>query len=156
MTVLSLDEPLKRAATNDHNKVLAELRLLVRQQRFLALPRADQDSSLILCRWWTGGYADVIALHSEHDAEVQRFAQMSPQLTQSGRLWWRDRGPARAIIGIVREIGPPNLDCIPLRLHPSTVNTPQPMSDVVDIATANSAAMERHGRQRTRTVHYGQ
>lgn len=97
------------------------LQWLVRGGRFIAVPSTN-EKQLEFCRWWTGDYADKLIIRGEHDAELQRFADVDRNQPVQGRLVRRDRRTVVAIPEIVRTWGRPAPDSCPLRLSLSRVD----------------------------------
>jgi hypothetical protein len=80
---------------------------------FTPWPRVSEDEPLWLCRWWTGGYADLVVLDSPHVATLLRLADADPcrpqQLARTATL------PRNGDPGTVLEAA--------LRLDPPTANS---------------------------------
>lgn len=71
-----------------------------------AVPRAE-GAPVELCRWWTGGFEDLLIVRDQNDVELQRIRVMDPRKPIAGQLVCRDRRSVLDITAVVKTWGPP-------------------------------------------------
>lgn len=95
-------------AEDELARIDAALRKLV-AAGFTPWPRTVDDSPLWLCRWWTGGHADLVMLDGPRAATLVRLSGADPLRPQETT---RAVGPPRhgepeSVLGAAMQLRPP-------------------------------------------------